>query len=164
MKNLTIVLLAIFVMQSGCSSFKPPQPLSSASEEPVRVANRVSIWGEFPSYETTGHYFRLDNRRHRMKGLNGRAVVDVLVNADGTIRNAALFESSGSPEVDALALRLYRKSRYSLRLAPGHPAPHVVRQEFTVRDHEREPRLRLEATNYGALGPNVTPPAFPESK
>jgi TonB family protein len=164
MKNHAMVLLAIFAIQSGCSSFKPPQPLSSASEKPVRAANRVTIWGDFPSYENTGHYFRLDNRRHRIKGLNGRAVVDILVNADGTIRDAALFESSGSPEVDALALRLYRNSRYSLRLAPGLPTPHVVRQDFIVRDHEREPPLRIDATNYGTLGPNVTPPAFPESK
>ncbi len=164
MKNLTMVLVAVCVMQSACSSFKPPQPLSSAAAEPVRTGNRVTVWGEFPSYETTGHYFRLDNRRHRIRGLNGHAVVDVLVNADGTIRDAAIFESSGTPEVDALALRLYKHSRYSLRLASGHPAPHVVRQDFWVRDHEREPPLHLDATNYGALGPNVTPPAFPESK
>lgn len=164
MKAAPLALIAACLLLAACSSFQPPQPLTSALVEPVRAANRVTVWGEFPSYETTGHYFRLDNRRHRLTGLNGHAVVDVLVNADGTIRDAVIFESSGSPELDALALRLYKHARYSLRLAPGLPAPHVVRQEFTVRDHEREPPLRLDATNYRDLGPNVTPPAFPESK
>jgi TonB family protein len=163
MKILPPVLLATCMLLAACSSIKPPQPLSSAPPHPVLTGNRVTVWGEFPSYETTGHYFQLHNRRPRNLALSGHAVVDILVNADGTIRDAAIFESSGDPEVDALALRLYKTSRYSLRLPSGQPAPHVVRQDFLVRTHMREPSLRLDATNYRELGPNVTPPAFPQS-
>ena len=152
------------MLLAACSSLKPPQPLSSASPNPVLTGKLVTTWGEFPSYETTGHYFQLHNRRPRNLALSGHAVVDILINADGTIRDAAIFESSGDPEVDALALRLYKHSRYSLRLAADQSAPHAVRQDFFVRTRTHEPALRLDATNYRELGPNVTPSAFPQGK
>lgn len=160
MKKLPLVLLATCMLLAACSSFKSPQPESSAATQPVRIGTLVTVWGEFPSYETRGHYFQLYTRRPTDTALSGQAVVDILINADGTVRDAAIFESSGDPEVDALAVRLYKASRYSLRLAHGQAAPHVVRQGFFINTREREP-LRIDATNYGSLGPHVTPSAFP---
>jgi TonB family protein len=100
---------------------------------PVRAENKVTAFGEFPSYDPRGQHFKLYTQlREYEVGRKGRAVVDVIVNADGTVQDAVIFQSSGDDDYDQTALRLFKNSRYSLRLAPGDPAPYVVRQEFAT--------------------------------
>lgn len=136
MKPPLLLLVASIFLLSACSSFQVPVPTAKRTVPPaVRAENKITTFGEFPSYDPRGQHFKLfASLREYELGLSGRAVVDVIVNADGTVQDAAIFESSGKPEVDQMALRLYRNSRYSLRLSPGDPAPYVVRQQFMTRD------------------------------
>jgi TonB family protein len=135
MKLPALLLLASSVLLGACSSFQSPASTAKSTVPPaVRTDNKITTFGEFPSYDPRGQYFKLfTTLREYELGLSGRAVVDVIVNADGTVQDAAIFESSGHPEVDQMALRLYKNARYSLRLSPGDPAPYVVRQQFTTR-------------------------------
>lgn len=136
MKLPALLLVALGLLLGACSSFQSPAP-SAKREVPtaVRAENKITAFGEFPSYDPRGQYFKLFAAlREYELGLSGHAIVDVIVNADGTVQDAAIFESSGDPEFDQMALRLYRNSRYSLRLSPGDPAPYVVRQDFTNRN------------------------------
>jgi len=135
MKPFPLVLVPLTLLLGACSSFRSPPPVAKRTVPPaVRAENKITAFGEFPSYDPQGQYFKLlIGIREYEAGLSGRAVVDVIVNADGNVQDAAIFESSGDPEVDKMALRVYKNSRYSLRLSPGDPAPYVVRQEFAPR-------------------------------
>jgi TonB family protein len=135
MKLQVLLLVASSFLLGACSSFQAPVPTAKRTVPPaVRAENKITTFGEFPSYDPRGQHFKLfTSLREYELGLTGRAVVDVIVNADGTVQDAVIFESSGNPEVDQMALRLYKNSRYSLRLSPGDPAPYVVRQQFTIR-------------------------------
>ncbi|RXK55819.1 energy transducer TonB [Oleiharenicola lentus] len=135
MKQHALPLLALSLLLGACSSFRSPPPVAQRTVPPaVRTENKVTAFGEFPSYDPRGQYFKLYTQRREYEvGLKGRAVVDVIVNADGTVQDAVIFESSGDDDYDQMAIRLYKNSRYSLRLSPGDPAPYVVRKEFVTR-------------------------------
>lgn len=128
-------LLALSLLLGACSSFQSSHyHAKSPSPPPIQAGIKVTPWGELPSYEQAGHFFKSwANLRPSEVNLSGRVVVEVLVKADGTVRDVALFESSGNPEVDRLTLRMYKYSRYSLRLDEGDPAPHVVRQTIMLQ-------------------------------
>lgn len=134
MKSPALLLVALSLLLGACSSFRSPPPVVKRTVPPaVRAENIVTAFGEFPSYKPEGQNFKLyASLRDYEIGLTGRAVVDVIVNADGTVQDAAIVEASGNPTYDEMALRLFRNSRYTLRLAPGDPAPYVVRQEFVT--------------------------------
>ncbi len=135
MKTPLLPLVALSLVLGACSSAQSHKTAAKpATPPPVRTENKVTAFGEFPSYDPRGQHFKLYTQRREYEvGLNGRAVVDVIVNADGTVQDVVIFESSGNDDYDQMALRLYKNSRYSLRLAPGDPAPYVVRQEFVTR-------------------------------
>jgi TonB family protein len=131
MKLNALLLLALSLVLGACNSIRPAAQHSVPP--PVRTENKVTAFGEFPSYNPRGQSFKLfTSRRDSEIGLTGRAVVDVIVNADGTVQDVAIFESSGKPSYDEMALRLFKNSRYTLRIAPGDPAPYVVRQVFVT--------------------------------
>lgn len=135
MKSPALLLVALSLLLAACSSFRSPPPVVKRTVPPaVRTENLVTAFGEFPTYNPEGQNFKLyTSLRDYEAGLTGRAVVDVIVNADGTVQDATIFESSGDPDYDAMALRLFRNSRYTLRLSPEDPAPYVVRQEYAKR-------------------------------
>jgi TonB family protein len=150
MKLQVLLLVALSFLLGACSSFRSPPPVAKRTVPPaVRAENKITTFGELPSYDPRGQYFKLyTSLREYERALNGRAVVDVIVNADGTVQDAAIFESSGDPAVDEMALRLYKNSRYSLRLSPGDPAPYVVRQQFLALNPHRVQSI--------GVGPNYT--------
>jgi TonB family protein len=132
MKQHALPLLALSLLLGACSTTRTSTKHNVPP--PVRAENKITAFGEFPSYDPRGQHFKLYvQRRDYEVLLEGRAVVDVIVNADGTVQDAVIFESSGDDDYDQMAIRLYKNSRYSLRLAPGDPAPYVVRQEFVTR-------------------------------
>jgi TonB family protein len=135
MKLRTLPLVSLALLLGACSSFQNASHFARNPVPPaVRAENKVTTFGEFPSYQQEGQYFKLFvPRRDSEAALHGRAVVDVIVNADGTVQDAVIFESSGDRDLDQMAVRLYKNSRYSLRLSRGDPAPYVVRQEFVTR-------------------------------
>ncbi len=143
MKSPALLLVALSLLLGACSSFRAPAPVAKKVYPPaVRAENIVTAFGEFPSYDSRGQSFKpFTNRRDTEIGLTGRAVLDVIVDADGKVQDVAIVESSGKPAYDEMALRVFRNSRYSLRLTSGDPAPYVVRQEFVtksnVADHPR---------------------------
>lgn len=135
MKLHALPLLALSLLLGACSSAQSPKSATNPGTSPaVRTENKVTALGEFPSYDPQGQHFKLYTQRRAYEAvLEGRAMVDVIVNADGTVQDVAIFESSGDPSFDQMAIRLYKNSRYSLRLAPDDPAPYVVRQFFVTR-------------------------------
>lgn len=146
MKLHALPLLALSLVLGACNSTRTTT--QQKVPPPVRAENKVTVFGEFPSYDPRGQFFKpFTTRRDYEIGLTGRAVVDVIVNANGTVQDAVIFESSGDDDYDQMALRLYKNSRYSLRLAPGDPAPYVVRQEFVTRRvvHTEGSRLPSDA-------------------
>ena len=155
MKLRFVPLSALALLLCACSSFQSSSAFARRSvPPPVRAENKLTAFGEFPSYDPTGQYFKPHATRRGYEVVHdGRVVVDVIVNADGTIQDAAIVESSGNPEFDETALRLYKHSRYSLRLTRADPAPHVVRQEFI--SHNRTASAHIDTTNYRTMGPDV---------
>ncbi len=137
MKLHALPLVALSLLLGACSSAQSRQSAAKpATPAAVRTENKVTAFGEFPSYDPRGQKFKaFTGRRDTEIDLRGRAVLDVIVNADGSVMDVAIFESSGNPAYDEMALRLFRNSRYSLRLAPGEPAPYVVRQEFVTKSN-----------------------------
>lgn len=135
MKTPLLPLLALSILLGACSSAQSAKTATKPAPPPAaRAESKVTSFGEFPSYDPRGQHFKLLTHRRDYEAVKeGRAVVDVIVNADGTVQDAAIFESSGDPTFDEMAIRLYKNSRYSLRLAPGDLAPYVVRQNFETR-------------------------------
>jgi TonB family protein len=141
MKRLLLVLPALSLLLSACSSVNQITARSSAAPAPIRVADRDSAWGLRPSYDAKGQSFDLSRRnlaRHRMAikddvPIEGTATVDLLVDREGTVQDAAIVSSSGDRHVDELAIMLYRNARYSLHLKAEDPAPYVVNQTVTLR-------------------------------
>lgn len=132
MKTPLLPLVALSLSLGACSSLRSPPPVAKRIVPPaVRTENIVTAFGEFPSYDPRGQHFKLyAERRDSEILLKGRAVVDVIVNADGTVQDVTIFESSGDDAFDEMAIRLLKNSRYSLRVKPGDPAPYAVRQEI----------------------------------
>lgn len=158
-------LLALSLLLGACSSFQSSHyHAKSPSPPPIQAGIKVTPWGELPSYEQAGHFFKSwANLRPSEVNLSGRVVVEVLVKSDGTVRDVAIFESSGNPEVDRLALRMYKYSRYSLHLDATDPAPHVVRQEFIRTPSQPPASDHIDVTNYRTMGPDVRATSGPYS-
>ena len=132
MKRILPPLLALPLLLGACSSaYRSSAQLPAPPA--VRTADLDTAWGKRPSYDQKGQYFypvkpRADHLRDEPG--SGGAVVDVLVNRDGTVQSLALVTSSGDRQSDGLAVEVLRQSRYSLILPPEQPAPYVVRHKF----------------------------------
>ncbi len=147
MKRLLPFVLALPLLLGACSSINPAGARRPAPPAPIRIADRSTIWGELPSYDEKGQYFyhmsRLSSHQYKLDGV---AVLDLLVNRDGTIQKMAVVASSGDAATDQMAMSMYRHARYSLPLEPDAPASYVVRQTIVFRN---------VATNNGsAYGPS----------
>lgn len=158
-------LVALSLLLGACSSFQSSHYVAKSTlPPPIRAGIKITPWGELPSYEQDGHFFKSwVNLRPSEVNLSGRVVVEVLVKTDGTVRDVAIFESSGDSAMDQLALRMYKYSRYSLRLDATDPAPHVVRQEFIRTPSQPSASNHIDVTNYRTMGPDVRATSGPYS-
>lgn len=156
MKLPALSLLALSLLLGACSSLKY-QPVTRAEPPPpVREGTKVTFWGEMPAYEQQGQYFRYRYvPRSVNRDLYGVVTVDALVNADGTVHEATVFESSGNPEIDQIAEGMVQSAVYSLRLNPGDPAPHVVRRQIVVNNSKERYRAGpgVDTANNKLSGP-----------
>jgi len=137
MKRLLLPLIALTFLVGACSS--PTKP-TAQSGPPKNTGTRATAWGELPTYDQTGQKFQFA-RRPPHPGITSvkPVTLDIVVNADGTVEDATVTESSGSAFIDRTALAAFIGARYSLVVGPEHPAPFVVRQQmtFTKEDASR---------------------------
>ena len=154
MKHAFCPMLVLTLLVGGCSSLTTSR--ISATPAPVRVAARSSVWGEIPSYRGKGQSFQFPDQvtPTDISG-SGRVAVDVLVNRDGTVRDAAIVRASGEPSADKRVVALYRAAHYSLQLRPDDPAPYVVRQTVVLRPLDWASGGGIDYSNYH-FSPNYT--------
>lgn len=134
MKRLLPPLLALPLLLGACSNMNSDGARFPVPPAPVRIADRSTNWGPQPSYDGKGQYFyhmsRLSSHEYM---LNGVAVLDLLVNRDGTVQKMAVVSSSGDISTDQMATGMYAHARYSLPLGPDDPAPYVVRETVVFK-------------------------------
>lgn len=150
MKRYLLALITLPVLLGGCSS-----PNQSVSQRVIPTGTVTSSWGERPSYRQYSHHFDLTGR-HPVNAFDSKVDLEVLVNADGTVQDVAILESSGNAMVDRVTVARFMGARYSLKLEPTDPAPHVVRQliEYkTESSMKAADRWYIDATKYSDLGP-----------
>lgn len=155
MKLLPLFLAAAGLLLSACSSFRPVPVTYKPAAPPVLAGNKVTVWGELPSYEDRGYYFQNLQRANLVDPFRGHVVLDLKVDAEGRVMESAIFESSGDAAVDRAMLNVHRLARYTLRLGPDDPAPYVVRYKVVVNASGRPPRDResnVDQTNPNQLG------------
>lgn len=137
MKRLLLPLIALTFLVGACSS--PTQPTAQMGP-PKSTGTRATAWGELPTYAPEGHTFRF-SKPPRLPGVTSAKPVtlDVVVNADGSVKDATVTESCGNAFLDRTALAAFIGARYSLQLGAGDRAPYVVRQQikFTQEDADR---------------------------
>jgi TonB family protein len=141
MKSPILPFAALSLLLGACSSLKYRPVTRVEPPPPVLEGSKVTFWGEMPAYEQQGQYFRYRYiPRSVNRDLHGVVTVDAMVNADGTVHETTVFESSGNPEIDQIAEGMVQSAVYSLRLNPGDPAPHVVRRQIVVNNYKERYR------------------------
>jgi TonB family protein len=154
MKLIPLPLVALALLLGACSSSTPTAAnhVAPPPGPPVRGSTKVTAWGELPSYDARGHYFK-DMRAPNGGPYNGKVTLDLLVNANGTVEDVAVFESSGNAQFDRAAADQFKKAQYTLQLGPDDPAPYVVRYTIVNRINDTGSQIPANMTNYSQLGP-----------
>jgi TonB family protein len=161
MKRTLLPVLALSLLLGACSSATRTSSRLPISPPPVRTADRASAWGERPSYDRKGQYFAITGKNGVQTQLvsserkNVIGEVELLVERDGTVKDAVIVSSSGNADFDRSFVRLCRNAQYSLRLDQDAPAPYVVRQpiaiKYIVSMHHRT--IGIDVSDYSQSGP-----------
>jgi TonB family protein len=160
MPRLLPPLLVLPLLLGACATSRIAER-DSPPPAPIRLADRLSPWGELPCYDAKGQYFvQLALPGPDQFPLNGSTVVDLLVDRDGTVLEGAVIESSGSHRMDLTALTMYRHARYSLPLSHDGAAPYVVRQLVTFKSLAAKVSTSVSGDLGGGYGRS---PAFTET-
>jgi len=144
MTRFLILLAASALLAGGCSSTQsarntPPPSAQVAAPKPVPAQPAGTLqtaWGELPTYRAEGEGLPLPFAFARPKPrpqdvrFGDTAVVDVLVNRDGSIRDVKLQTSSGFEAVDRYVINSFVGAQALLQIAATDPAPYVIRQTF----------------------------------
>jgi TonB family protein len=157
MKRRLTVLLALPLLLGACSSFTRSIAQRPEAPAPVRLADRASAWGELPSYDQAGQFFEFSVyvSPSALSG-DGTVSIDLLVDRDGSVQEAAIVSSSGHRQADDIAMMLYRNARYSLRLGDGDPAPYVVSQTVVLSSVARDAAKNVDYGRDHHEGPTYT--------
>jgi hypothetical protein len=139
MKRYLLPLAALALLAGACSS---PTASSSFSAQPVAAIPAGTLktaWGELPTYKADGDAFPFvlgAKRPWRPPELRSddAAVLDVLVDRDGSIRDVKVHTSSGIEAVDRFAINHYVGAHSRLQVAATDPAPYVIRQTFRIQE------------------------------
>lgn len=180
MKSSLLVFLGLPILLGACNASTSTSAYIDTSLA-VSAGTKDTKWGLLPSYEPAGHRFTgvsaanfgaAMRRRDTVLPLTVFGVLDtavalkldLLVNPDGTVRDVAIFESSSNPVLDKAAAAAFKNARYSLKLSPVDPAPHVVRLTMGVRIVANAGSHGLvNSSSLGSLGPQANysgpPPA-----
>lgn len=101
---------------------RPRQVFVSARTQEYLYANYMSEWVK--KVERVGNLNYPDEARRQ--GLSGKLMMDVTLNADGTVRNISILRPSGQPIIDEAAIRIVNLA------APFPPFPPEIRKEADV--------------------------------
>jgi len=114
----------------------PPSSIEAAA-----LGTRSSEWGDLPVYFDPAPIDWFD-RAIPGPGdpLDGIAVIDVLFDQAGEIRETAVVESSGSKRVDAAIERAFRRAELRRQAPPLFPPRYVVRYTAAFWTPERVSR------------------------
>ena len=127
-----VVLVAVTLLTSACSSFEYPWPSSKIQATDLGV--RSTPWGELHEYTFHGPPQYRDPTHYNTSKLTGVAVVDLLVGPDGLVRDSSIVQSSGTAGVDAAA-----RASFAQRAFPAIPGysgtePYVVRSKVKFQE------------------------------
>jgi TonB family protein len=152
MKTPPVFLVSAALFLGACST--PTTRISQADNNPaVRSSNKVTKWGELPSYEPQGHHFEgLKFPHFGNREIRAEAKLDILVNPDGTVQDVTIFESCGDPSLDRALAATFKNARYSLQLGPNDPAPYVVRFTMGLKTEAGDTRP-INLANHSNAGP-----------
>jgi TonB family protein len=96
---------------------------------------RSTKWGELHEFGPVAplRESKFVRRPENAAVLNGSAVVELLIGADGKVLDAAVAESSGDPNVDAAARTAFAGDRFPR--IPGYTssAPYVARHRVVFK-------------------------------
>lgn len=99
-------------------------PAPEPRKDPVFVAaKRIPDSCPVPAYP----------RREREKGIEGRVRLRLLVDADGSVKEAAVARTSGSEALDEAALEAVKQWRFEAATEDGKPVASVVLQPLDFR-------------------------------
>jgi len=101
---------------------RPKQVFVSARTREFKYANYMSEWVR--KVERVGNLNYPDAARR--EGVSGGLLLDVALNADGTVRNITLLRPSGHAVIDEAAIRIVNLA------APYAPFPSEIRKEADV--------------------------------
>lgn len=101
---------------------RPRQVYVSARTQEFRYANYMNEWVK--KVERVGNLNYPDAARRA--GVSGKLLMDVALNADGTVRNISLLRSSGHAVIDEAAIRIVRLA------APYAPFPPEIGKDADV--------------------------------
>jgi TonB family protein len=142
MNRYLIPLAALALAAGACSSntassFRTAKPVAA-----VPAGTLQTPWGELPTYLPVQekapkfafkHMGGIREARETDVPLNGTAVLDVLVDRDGSIRDVKVQTSSGIAALDHKAVNSFVGAHSLLQVAEKNPAPYVVRFAYTIK-------------------------------
>jgi hypothetical protein len=137
MRGILVPLIALALAAGACST-----PTASVPAKPAAVAMGTlhSAWGEMPTYQAEGNGFPFEFARKRPYEVRAprdlragdAAILDVLVDRNGAIRDVKVQTSSGVEAVDRFLMNRFVGARSKLQLAATDAAPYVLRQTLRV--------------------------------
>lgn len=115
---------------------RPREKFISARTRAYAYARYMDSWKTHVEQVGNAHYPALV----RAEGLSGRLLLDVAINANGSVRKIRVLRSSGSPLLDQAAIRIVR------RAAPFAPFPPAIRRRVDVLHIIRTWEFRKQGT------------------
>jgi len=101
---------------------RPRHIYVSARTQEFKYANYMSEWVK--KVERVGNLNYPDDARR--KGLSGKLIMDVIMNADGTVRNISILRPSGHAVIDEAAIRIVNLA------APFAPFPSEILKDADI--------------------------------
>ena len=101
---------------------RPRHIYISARTQEFKYANYMSEWVK--KVERVGNLNYPDEARRA--GLSGKLIMDVTMNADGTVRNINILRPSGHPVIDEAAIRIVNLA------APFAPFPSEIMKDADI--------------------------------
>jgi len=133
-------LAGVAVVLLACGTQPQATPVAG-NEVPPRAENLVQ-----PAYPEEA----------RKAGVEGKAIVEVTVGADGVMRRCSLVVSSGNAQLDEAALQVVHVSKFAPGTKDGKPVEMKVRVpfQFKLDDNPKQPRGEVPGGTYRAVWPN----------